>query len=406
MSKNKVAARTQRVCYLAFACQALVINLAPVFFLTLQRSYGISFEKLGRLVLVSFITQLTMDLSTHPLVKRLGYRAMMIVAHLSCSLGLIFFALAPRIFAGTPYVGFMLAAIVYSVGAGFLEVLVNPIVDNLPKEANGTVMTLVHSFYSWGHLTVVLISTLLLLLLGNEVWPWLMCAWAILPLFNAYQFAFRPLILPEFKAPPKGQQSFLTKPLFWVMILGMIAAGASEQIMTQWASSFAEKGLGLSKFWGDLAGPCTFALMMAIVRMLYGKLGARFPMRLALIISPLLGLAAYLLAAFTGIAWLSLISCGLVGAAVALLWPGTLSVITDHYPGSGSLLFALVAVGGDIGGSLGPWAAGWITDRVILRMGALSDALGLRLSMLTGAAFCTLYLITSLLSQCVKSKNS
>jgi len=406
MNEKKLAARTQRVCYLAFGSQALVINLAPVFFLMLQRAYGIGFEKLGRLVLINFVTQLIMDLSTHPLVKRLGYRKMMVMAHLSCSLGLIFFALAPYVFVQAPYVGFVLAVIVYSVGAGFLEVLASPIVDNLPGEAKEATMSLLHSFYSWGQLAVVLISTILALLLGGGIWPWLMCAWALVPLVNVYQFAFKPLLLPEVTDPPKGRQSFLAKPVFWVMILGMVAAGASEQVMAQWASSFAEKGLGLSKFWGDLAGPCSFALMMALTRMLYGKLGTRFPMKLALIVSPALGLVAYFLAAFTGIAWISLIACALVGIAVALMWPGTLSAIADCYPASGSLLFALIAVGGDIGCALGPWAAGLVTDTVILRMGVLSDALGLRLSMLTGAAFCVLFFVTTLLSQTFRPKHS
>jgi fucose permease len=397
---NKSYAATQRACYMASATQAIIVNVSPVLFLTLQQAYAISFERLGRLVLINFITQILMDLMAHPLIVRFGYRVNMVAAHALAVAGLLAFALTPALLPGAPYAGFIAATILYSLGGGLLEVMTSPIVDALPSDAKAAAMSLLHSFYCWGQLAVILLTTALLWLLGPGSWPYIVAGWAALPLLNAFNFARVPMLMPPDEGKrEKKRRRWLTNPLFFLALVTMVASGAAEQVMSQWASSFAEKSLGLPKLWGDLAGPCTFALMMALGRVAYGILGERIPLKPALLACGVLALTCYLTAAFSGAAAFSLAACALCGLAVSLMWPGTLSATSGRFPGAGSLLFALLAVAGDMGCALGPWISGVITDGVIARTpagGLLSpEAAGLRAGMLSGAFF-SLLLIAAL----------
>lgn len=399
---NRSYAATQKACYLACATQAIIVNLAPVLFLTLQSAYSISFEQLGRLVLINFVTQIIMDLCAHPLILRFGYRANMVLAHGLGVAGLVLFALAPRLFPAAPYAGFVAATIFYSLGGGLLEVMTSPIVDALPSDAKDAAMSLLHSFYCWGQLAVILITTLLIRFIGSAAWPGIVLCWAVLPLFNAFNFARVPMVMPpaERERSREGRGAWLKSPVLFIALATMIASGAAEQVMAQWASSFAEKGLGLPKLWGDLAGPCSFALMMAIGRMLYGIFGARIPLKPTLFACGLLGLACYLTVAFCSQPALALIACALCGLSVSLMWPGTLSSTSARFPGAGSLFFALMAVAGDIGCSLGPWLSGLTTDLVIAhappqrlaQLGLSAEQLGLKAGMLAGAFFSLLLL--------------
>ena len=402
---KKIATATQHACYLAYITQAIIVNLAPVLFITLQNAYTISFEQLGRLVLINFVTQIIVDLSSHPLILRYGYRKMLVFAHIAAVVGLSLFAVSPMLLTAAPYVGLVIATIIYSIGGGLIEVMISPIIDALPSDAKDAAMSLLHSFYCWGQLAVVLISTLLLHFASPAAWPIIVLCWALIPLFNAFNFAKTPMIMPEVEQEKEqGHNNWLKSPVFFMAVITMIASGASEQVMAQWSSSFAEKALGLPKLWGDLAGPCAFALVMALGRMLYGIFGAKIPLRPTLIGCGSLGLLCYLVCVFNGNPILSLVACAFCGLAVSLMWPGTLSSTAGRFPGAGTLFFALMAVGGDIGCSLGPWLSGLTTDLVIAHtspetlasLGLTAQQLGLRSGMLAGVFF-TLLLIAGLL---------
>ena len=402
---KKTATATQHACYLAYITQAIIVNLAPVLFITLQKSYTISFEQLGRLVLINFVTQIIVDLCSHPLIMRLGYRKMLVFAHICAVAGLSIFAFAPTLLSSVPYWGLVIGTIIYSIGGGLIEVMISPIIDALPSDAKDAAMSLLHSFYCWGQLAVILITTLLLHFTNPAAWPFIVLAWALIPLFNAFNFARTPMIMPEVEEEKqKDHTSWLKSPVFIMAVITMIASGASEQVMAQWASSFAEKALGLPKLWGDLAGPCAFALIMALGRMLYGIFGAKIPLRPTLLGCGTLGFVCYLVCVFSNNPILSLVACALCGLAVSLMWPGTLSSTSGRFPGAGTLFFALLAVGGDIGCSLGPWLSGLTTDLVIAHtpaetlthLGLSAEQLGLRSGMLAGVFF-TLLLIAGLL---------
>jgi len=412
MSTKKIATATQHACYLAYITQAIIVNLAPVLFITLQNAYAISFEKLGRLVLINFVTQIIVDLGSHPLILRYGYRKMLVFAHIAAVIGLTLFAVSPMVLTGAPYVGLVIATILYSIGGGLIEVMISPIIDALPSDAKDAAMSLLHSFYCWGQLAVLLISTLLLHFAGAAAWPIIVLCWALIPLFNAFNFAKTPMIMPEVEQEKQqNHNSWIKSPVFFMAVITMIASGASEQVMAQWSSSFAEKALGLPKLWGDLAGPCAFALIMALGRMLYGIFGAKIPLRPTLIGCGTLGLLCYLVCVFNGSPFLSLIACALCGLAVSLMWPGTLSSTAGRFPGAGTLFFALMAVGGDIGCSLGPWLSGLTTDLVIAHtspetlasLGLTAQQLGLRAGMLAGVFFTLLLIVGLLISRRMKT---
>ena len=345
--------------YLGYITQAIVNNFAPLLFLTFSRSYSLGLEKIALITTVNFAIQLLVDLISAGVIDRIGYRVSVMAAHFFSSAGLIALAFLPRLFTD-PFHGILTAVVLYAIGGGLIEVLISPIVEACPTEKKEAAMSLLHSFYCWGHLGVILLSTLFFSLAGIENWPVLACLWAILPALNLIYFALVPLYPITGENEPLSLSELFSQKIFWILMVLMICAGASEHSMSQWASAFAESGLNLPKTVGDLAGPSCFALLMGIARALYGKYSERIPLVLAMRASALLCLFSFAVAAFLRAPVFGLIGCACCGFAVGIFWPGTFSLAAMKLPAAGTAMYALLALGGDVGCSLGPTAVGFV----------------------------------------------
>ena len=368
--------RTVRTCYLSTVTQALIVNLPPLLFTLLARDYGLNLERLGRLVLINFVTQLVTDAFAARLADRIGYRRCLVAAHMLAALGFALFGLLPQLLPNAMlYAGLCLATVIFSIGGGFIEVLVSPIVNEISGHLGAGAMTLLHSFYCWGQMLTVVVTTILLRLLPGPLWYAAPLLWTIVPLMTTYGFATSPIAEPRMSGAPAIPLSQLlrSKP-FWLAVALMAFSGASEVSMAQWASLFAEQGLGVSKLMGDLLGPCLFAVFMAVIRMFYGKFENKFPLEKFLRWGAVACVACYVTAALSKNAFLALAACALTGATVALMWPGILHRSAGRFPGGGTGLFGMLALGGDLGCSLGPWLLGLIGDKAGLRTGMLAGA--------------------------------
>ncbi len=354
--------KTMYACFVGYVVQAIVNNFVPLLFLTFHETYGIPLAKITFLVTINFGIQLCVDLLSVTFVDRIGYRASMILAHVTSSLGLILLAVLPGVLPD-PYVGILAAVVVYAVGGGLLEVIVSPVMEACPTPNKEAAMSLLHSFYCWGHVGVVLISTAFFAVFGISNWRILAVCWALIPAANMLAFTRVPiarLIQEDEKEMPLG--TLLRSKLFWIFLMLMICSGACEQAVSQWASTFAEQGLGVSKTIGDLAGPMSFAILMGTSRAIYGKYGDRIPLEKFIFGSGLLCLASYLIISLSPVPAVGLIGCGLCGLSVGILWPGTFSMASAGIPTGGTALFALLALGGDIGCSGGPTYVGLISS--------------------------------------------
>ena len=378
--------RTLKACYLGFITQAIAANFAPLLFLKFHTDYGIS---LGRVALIStafYFTQLVVDVFCVRFVDKIGYRRSVVASEVASVLGLAGLAFIPDLCAD-PFAGIIACVIVYAVGSGLIEVLCSPIVEACPFEHKEAVMSLLHSFYCWGSVGVILLSSLFFTVFGIGRWRILACVWALIPLYNIFNFATCPIehLTEDGKGMTVGQ--LFRKPLFWVAILLMVCAGASEMSMAQWASAYTEAALGFSKTLGDLVGPCLFAVTMGVSRVIYGKFGAKLDLRRYMLGSGILCLCCYLLSSLSADPVLGLLGCVLCGFSVGIMWPGTISITSPRLPQGGTALFALLAMAGDLGGAFGPSLVGAVTQR------AGDD---LRSGMLAGSVF-PLVLIVSLL---------
>jgi MFS transporter len=351
---------TLRACCLGYVTQAAVVNLAPLLFVIFQENFGLSFTMIGSLVLFNFVVQLLIDAVAIRFVDRIGYRASVMIAHGFSAAGLLLLGILPHVMPA--YAGLLIAVFLYAIGGGLIEVLISPIVDSLPGDAKASTMSLLHSFYSWGQVAVVALSTLLLQVLGHSLWFLLPALWAILPVANLFYFLRVPLIPPVEETHRLPLKKLLTSRVFVAAMLLMVCSGAAEQAMSQWASLFAEKALGISKVIGDLLGPCIFAVMMGIGRTLYGTRGQRLNLQKALFACAALCIASYLLTALVPVPAVALIGCALCGLSVSLMWPGMLSLSSAGYPTGGTAMFALLALCGDLGCSAGPWLTGLVSD--------------------------------------------
>ena len=368
--------KTLRACYLGFITQAIAANFAPLLFLTFHTDYGISLGNIALISTVFYLTQLIVDLICAKYVDGLGYRNCVVVSEVLSVLGLAGLAFLPDL-CGSPFVGILLCVTVYAIGSGLIEVLCSPIVEACPFEHKEAVMSLLHSFYCWGSVAVIALSSLFFTVFGIGSWRVLACLWALLPLYNVYNFLTCPIeSLTEAGMGMTMGQLFKT-PLFWVGIVLMVCAGASELSMAQWASAYMEAALGFSKAAGDLIGPCLFAVTMGISRAIYGKYGEKIELSGFMLASGLLCLGCYLLAALAKNPMLSLIGCVLCGFSVGIMWPGTISIISPRLPRGGTALFALLAMAGDLGGSLGPGLVGAVSQRAgdSLQTGILASGL-------------------------------
>ena len=379
---------TMRACFTGYIVQAIVNNFAPLLFLTFQRTYHIPLQQITLLVTFNFGIQLLTDLLSVAFVDRMGYRASMVLAHILSALGLICLTVLPERM-GHPFAGILISVIVYAVGGGLLEVLVSPVVEACPSTHKEKAMSMLHSFYCWGHVGVVLFSSIFFKLAGIENWKLLAVLWAVIPILNALIFTRVPIapVLPE------GEQGMTIGTLFqnrtfWLLFVMMICAGASEQSVSQWASLFAEKGLGISKTAGDLAGPMAFAVLMGASRAFYGNYGEKINLDRFMAVSSVLCILSYLCLVFMPVPVLSLAGCALCGLSVGIMWPGTFSRASKALPAGGTALFALLALGGDIGCSGGPTLVGMVSGmcKGNLKAGILA-ALIFPVLLLTGAKF-------------------
>lgn len=351
--------KTKRACYLGFVTQAIVANFTPLLFMVFYREYGIPLSNLALIPAVFYIVQLVTDFLCAKF-KNLDYRKSIIVSEIASALGLVGLAFLPTIFPH-PLSGILLCVCIYAVGSGLIEVLCSPIIEACPFPDKEGMMSLLHSFYSWGAVGVILGSTLFFALFGLENWRLLACLWALIPLCNIYNFAVCPIEPIVRGSEGMSMAQLLGNRMFWLFLLLMVAAGASETTMAQWASAFAEASLGVDKAIGDLAGPCGFAFCMGLGRLWYGKNGQKLDLSAYMTWAGILCFVAYMMAALSSVPLLAFAGCLICGLAVGIMWPGSISLTSARMPGGGTALFALLALAGDVGGSLGPSLVGICT---------------------------------------------
>ncbi len=366
--------KTITACFIGYITQAIVNNFVPLLFLTFHSSFGIPLTKITMLITINFGLQLLVDLVSVTFIDKIGYRISMVAAHIFAAAGLVSLTFLPNLFAD-PFIGLLLSVMIYAIGGGLLEVLVSPVVEACPTDNKEAAMSLLHSFYCWGHVGVVLLSTIFFRIFGIDKWWIMACLWAIIPAANALFFTKVPIA----SLIEDGEKGFSLKELFsmkifWVLLLMMVCAGASEQAVSQWASTFAELGLGVSKTVGDLAGPMAFAILMGSSRAFYGKYGDRIDLDHFMIFSSILCALSYLCIVFVPSPIAGLIGCAVTGLSVGIMWPGSFSKASAALSRGGTAMFAFLALGGDLGCSGGPTLVGMVSSRFNdnLKMGILT----------------------------------
>ena len=361
MNETKNYQKTKTACYLGFVTQAISANFAPLLFLTFYRTYGITLADLAMIPLAFYLTQLCVDFLCAKYVDRIGYRKSILIAQITSAAGLAMLGIVPDLLPN-PFLGILLCVIIYAIGSGLIEVLCSPIIEACPFENKESMMSLLHSFYCWGAAGTIALSTLFFVLFGTQHWRILAFLWSLIPLYNVYNFAVCPIepIVQEGEGMTISQ--LLKNHLFWLFVVLMICAGASEISLAQWASAFAESSLHISKTAGDLLGPCGFALFQGLSRMIYGRHGAHVDLTGYMIASGLLCVCSYLLAALAKIPIFGLIACMMCGFSVGIMWPGSISISSSRLPTGGTALFAFLALAGDLGGSIGPALVGEVSQ--------------------------------------------
>ncbi len=348
-------------CFIGYIVQAIVNNFVPLLFITFQDTYNIPLSKITLLVTFNFGVQLFVDLIATKFVDRIGYRPSIVFAHISSAIGLALLTILPSII--DPFTGILISVSIYAIGGGIIEVLISPIMESCPTDNKEQAMSLLHSFYCWGHVGVVIISTLFFKFVGINNWKILAIIWAIIPVSNAIIFLKTPIahLISENEQGMSVKELFVNKT-FWFLMVMMVCSGASEQSVSQWASAFAEQGLGISKSMGDLAGPCLFAILMGSARAFYGKYGEKINLDKFMIISSILCITSYITISLSPTPILSLLGCGICGLSVGIMWPGTFSIAASSLKYGGTAMFALLALAGDLGCGGGPTVVGIISD--------------------------------------------
>lgn len=352
---------TMTSCFVGYIVQAINANFVPLLFLTFQDSFGIPLDQITVLIVTNFVVQLTVDATAPLYVDKLGYRPCIVAAHVFSAAGILMLTFLPEVMP--PFAGLLISVATYAIGGGLIEVLVSPITESCPTDNKEKAMSLLHSFYCWGSVGVVLLSTIFFTVFGIENWKIMGVIWALIPIVNAFLFAKVPMVplIAEGERGMKMGELFRNK-VFWILLLMMVCAGASELAIGQWASAFAEKGLGISKTAGDLAGPMAFAVLMGVVRVFYGKFGHKINLDKFIGLSAVVCVAAYLMIALVPNPIINLIGCGLCGLGVSIMWPGTLSKASVLLKNGGTTMFALLAVAGDLGCTTGPMVVGLVSD--------------------------------------------
>ena len=361
MSKQKNYKKTLAACYLGFVTQAISANFTPLLFLTFKGTYGISLEKIALIPLTFYLTQFFVDIAAAKYADKIGYRLCVIASQVLSSAGLILLTILPGVLPD-PFIGILLAVVLYAIGSGLIEVLLSPIVEACPFENKDGVMSLLHSFYCWGAVGVILGSTLFFAVFGIAHWKILTIIWALIPLYNAINFISCPIEKLGEDGSSMSIRQLLSVPMFWMMIFLMICAGSSEATMCQWASAFTESALKVSKLVGDLAGPCMFAAFMGIARMLYGKMSEKLNLTKTMLLCGFFAAVCYLLASLSSQAILGLLGCAFCGLAVGIMWPGTISLSSRKCPTGGTAMFAFLALAGDLGATVGPVTVGKVAE--------------------------------------------
>lgn len=361
MSIHENYNHTLRASYIGYISQASVNNFAPLLFLTFQKTYGISLDKITLLVTMNFAVQLLVDFLAAGFVDRIGYRRAIVLAHLLCAGGVAGLGILPELTAD-PYLGFLGAVLLYAAGGGLIEVMISPIVEACPTERKEAAMSLLHSFYCWGHVLVVVASTVFFRVAGIGNWRILAFIWALVPFFNCFYFARVPIRSMTGEGRGMSMRQLAGSGVFWLFVLLMVCSGASEQAMSQWASAFAESALQVGKTMGDLLGPCLFALLMGTSRAVYARFSRHMPLIPFMVGSGFLCIAGYLLAVWSKAPVMALMGCGLCGLSVGILWPGIFSLSCARIPRGGTAMAALLALGGDVGCSLGPTVVGLVSN--------------------------------------------
>ena len=363
MTETKNYRKTLIACYLGYITQAISSNFAPLLFLRFKSIYGISLEMIAFIPMVFYLTQLLVDLVAVKFADIIGYRTCVVISQLVSAIGLVLMAVLPELLSD-PFVGIIISVLLYAIGSGLVEVLLSPIVEACPFENKAGVMSLLHSFFCWGSVGVILGSTIFFAIFGIENWKILAIMWAAVPILNTYLFISCPIesLVEEGEGMRVGK--LLRLPLFLLMIMLMICAGAAEATMTQWASAFTESALGVSKSIGDLVGPCMFAVFMGLARVFYGKKSEKLNLPKVMLCCGVLCVICYLLAALSPISIVGLVGCALCGLSVGIMWPGTISISTQKCPRGGTAMFAFLALAGDLGAAVGPTMVGKIADSV------------------------------------------
>ena len=342
-------------------------------FLTFKNVYGISLEKIAMIPLVFYLTQLLIDLAATKFADKIGYRTCVVFSQVLSAVGLVLMAILPELLP-VPFAGLLISVVIYALGSGLIEVLVSPIVEACPFENKDGRMSLLHSFYCWGAVCVIFGSTLFFTVFGVENWKILTLIWALIPLYNAFNFINCPIERLVEDGKSMGICKLLKTPVFWLMIILMVCSGASEATMAQWASAFTESAIGVSKTVGDLAGPCLFAMFMGISRMLYGKLSEKLDLTKVMLVCGIMCAGCYLLASLSSLPTLGLAGCSLCGLAVGVMWPGSISISSQKCPRGGTAMFAFLALAGDFGATVSPTMTGSLSEMAggNLKMGLLA----------------------------------
>lgn len=361
MSKKPNYKKTLIACYLGFVTQAISANFAPLLFLTFKSTYDITLEKIALIPLVFYLTQLLVDFAASKIADKIGYRTCVVASQVLSAVGLVLMAILPDVFP-VPFIGILVSVVLYAMGSGLIEVLVSPIVEACPFENKDGMMSLLHSFYCWGAMGVILVSTLFFSLFGIENWKILTFIWALVPLYNTFNFIKCPIERLVEDGESMGISKLLKTPIFWIMIVLMICSGASEATMAQWASAFTESAIGVSKTVGDLAGPCLFAMFMGISRVMYGKFSEKLNLTKVMLACGIMCAGCYLLASLSTIPIFGLIGCALCGSAVGIMWPGSISISSQKCPKGGTAMFAFLALAGDMGAMVSPTMVGTLSE--------------------------------------------
>jgi MFS family permease len=348
-------------CFVGIFCQAISSNITAILFIPLMSMYGLSYVHLGLLVGINFSTQVLVDIISSRMIDRYGFRNFVLPADLLAIIGLVLFALSPLIFSNV-LVGLIISTMIFSASCGLLEVMLSPIINGIPNEEKGPAMALMHSFYAWGQVATIVITTLFLYVFGIQSWQIIVMIWAIVPLINFFMFLSAPFpgVVPE--EHRQTMRDLIFRPFYLFALLAIFGGAATELVMNQWSSTFTEKVLELPKVTGDLLGMCGFAVMLGLGRMIYGRFGSRMNMNNVLVVSAAIAVACYAIVAVSPVHSISLVACAICGLAASLLWPGTLVITAEKYPLAGAWLFAILAAAGDVGAAAGPFIAGIVTD--------------------------------------------